>query len=453
MRENRQATERYLYTARPQQISTRFLYSRSAYFAVALVCTLLSIVTSVLVGALCTRADTQPLLTVCLAGSGIFLNRAAPVLSMAVALDPASVSAAQLRSVLTEALHGKDLGLISLSEIRKQVSQKLGFQLDALDSRRKEFKKIARDVVEALQGQQITDTAILQELLGEAENAEARQQVYLITLARVLDAMLPDGRAYADLNALDRKAIAAAVLDAFDNPVPLVAHAAGRPRAPRGDDQPSSIVTFLAVFRELHADGDVHFHVVVKLVGAYRYKRAKQTLRDRHALPSHFSCSHTLLWSAVRYGYIETLKKPDVDDSPWVWTPTWSGFAKDTQTVDLFEMSQEPFRADSWRKRREDKDKEASKKGAKTKFEKLDLTSLMMSKHLWSKDSITAYAQDHGTVAMKRFVHNNQSKLGTLINDGKQWASARDNAAFEAIDDWSLVCQTAAKPCPHGQEM
>ena len=94
---------------------------------------------------------------------------------MAVAIDPASVSAAQLRSVLTEALHGKDLGLISLSEIRKQVFQKLGFQLDALDSRRKEFKKIARDVVEALQGQKITDAAILQELVGEAENGEARQ--------------------------------------------------------------------------------------------------------------------------------------------------------------------------------------------------------------------------------------------------------------------------------------
>ena len=137
---------------------------------------------------------------------------------MAVAIDPASVSAAQLRSVLTEALHGKDLGLTSQSEVRKQVFQKLGFQLDALDSRRKEFKRIARDMLEASQGQQVPDTAVLQELLGKAENREARQHGYLITLARVFEAVLPDGRAHADLNALDRGASAAAVLDAFDNP-------------------------------------------------------------------------------------------------------------------------------------------------------------------------------------------------------------------------------------------
>ena len=61
-----------------------------------------------------------------------------------------------------------------------------------------------------------------------------------------------------------------------------------------------------------------------------------------------------------------------------------------------------------------------------------------------------AYAQDHGSTGMQKFVHNQQRKLQAHIEDAKEWASARENAAFEAIDDWSLLCQSSEKPCPHG---
>ena len=53
-------------------------------------------------------------------------------------------------------------------------------------------------------------------------------------------------------------------------------------------------------------------------------------------------------------------------------------------------------------------------KNAKTKFEQLDLTSIIMSKHLYTKDSLLAYAQTYGTHAMMRFVHNRQDKLTQL---------------------------------------
>ena len=61
-----------------------------------------------------------------------------------------------------------------------------------------------------------------------------------------------------------------------------------------------------------------------------------------------------------------------------------------------------------------------------------------------------AYSQDHGTAAMQKYVHNHQQKLSMLIDEAKEWACARDNAAFEALDDWTLVCQAAEKVCPHG---
>jgi len=211
------------------------------------------------------------------------------------------------------------------------------------------------------------------------------------------------------------------------------------------------VVDLIVVFRELHEDGSVHFHVVVKLLVQSRFLLAKKTLADRDRLASHFSCSHSLLWSAVRYCHIATPTKPDVDETPWIWTARWEGFANEAgAVVDLFEKSQQPFQADTWRKRREKQDKEASKAGGKTSFTKLDFTALVISKHLYSKDCLLAYMQEHGTATMQLFTNKCQRKLEEFIEDAEEWASARENALFEKTSDWDLLLQALAKPCPHG---
>ena len=362
---------------------------------------------------------------------------------------PEEVPADTLRSTFHQAIQGKDLSFISLGEIRRQVSVKLGFGPDALDFRKKEFSKIAQDIVKELQKQltpsQVPKTA-LEELVGKAEKKDAIQWVYLITISRVLHASVTEGQAYADLQSITRKTIAEAVLDSFNNPV-APGLAGGRPREANREQ----VVALLVVYREAHQDGTAHFHIAVKLQNKGRFSLAKRTLRERHSLPSHFSCSHTQLWSAIRYGFIETPAKPDVDDSPWLWTPSWTGFAKDQATVDLFALSQEPYHAELWRKKREAEDKEASKKKAKTKFGKFDLTSIIISKHLWSKDGLMAYAQDYGSYAMKEFVHNRIRTLQMDIEAAKEWDAARENAKFEAIDDWTLMCRCAEAGCPHGE--
>ncbi len=108
---------------------------------------------------------------------------------------------------------------------------------------------------------------------------------------------------------------------------------------------------WIAVYMEAHADGDPHFHVALKLEGAQRFLCYKKTLRHRYGLPSHWSCSHTQLWSAVRYGFFPSPKKPHgIDPAPISWT------YPDGAPLDLFEESQEPWLAEAWRKRREKTD-------------------------------------------------------------------------------------------------
>ena len=355
------------------------------------------------------------------------------------------VEAAVIRDALKAVLVGKDLKHISMRECRHQVARKLGLQEHALDTRKHEFKSLATEVVSETRPDQ-SAASPLETVLAEAEKPDALQWVYLVTVSRVLDATLPDGRQYRDLGTMSRADVGNAVANAFNDPVPA-GSAGGRPRNEH-DGEP--LVSMVVVFQEQHKDGAIHFHAAVRLARSGRFQQAKRTLRERHLLPSHFSCSHQRFWSAVRYGYMETPAKPDVDDAPWVWTPTWAGFARENETVDLFKMSQEPYMAEVWNKRRETADKAAGATGAKTTFDMMDLTSIIIAKHLWSKDGLMAYTQDYGTKAMQRFVRGRLRRLVADIDETKEWVSARENAAFEAVDDWTHLCRCSEQTCPHG---
>ena len=144
-------------------------------------------------------------------------------------------------------------------------------------------------------------------LLGHMgrENADANQVVYLGTVSRVLPATAKAG-GYRDVATLTKDELVTIVRDCFDNPV-VVAGSRGRPRTRDG-----SPVDLVVVVKEKHADGTPHFHFVVKLHWCMRFKQAKDTMRERHALPSHWSCTHSKLYTALRYVAIGTPKKPDV---------------------------------------------------------------------------------------------------------------------------------------------
>ena len=83
----------------------------------------------------------------------------------------------------------------------------------------------------------------------------------------------------------------------------------------------------------------------IKLSHISRFLPFKQSLRSRSGFATHWSTTHTMFCSAVRYGAACTEHKPVVDQPPLCWTA-------DGSNLDLFSESQEPFMAAALRKRR-----------------------------------------------------------------------------------------------------
>ena len=277
--------------------------------------------------------------------------------------------------------------------------------------------------------------ASLLEALGR-ENPDTKLHVYLITISRVF-ADTTTSIAYRDLETVTKAELVDMIRDSFDNPVPTGA-AGGRPRARAESD-----VDAVVAVKEKHADGSAHFHLVVKLFEQRRFKIVKRTLRERHFLPSHWSCTHTQLWSAIRYVHVATPKKPIIDAAPAVWT-------SDSRGLDLVELSRVPFRADAWRKRREKAEGDAAVLEKKApSFDKLDFYALVLSKHLHTKASLLAYVQDYAPPAAQRFVGKQQRRLLELIEDAQEWADAKDAAVLEKLSDWDILLRAAEGPCPH----
>ena len=210
----------------------------------------------------------------------------------------------------------------------------------------------------------------------------------------------------------------------------------------------------VVVFKEVHADGDVHFHVAVCLSQSRTWQNVKRTLRQRDHLPSHFSVTHTQFWSVVRYGFIPTVNKPDVDPEPAVWTCESGQWTRNGEVLDLFGESQRPFNAVVWRRRREEAEKAAaSQPGVKVRrFGKLDLTAIILSEGLTTRASVLEFVQDRGTEDMQIFVHNHQKQIKEFVREAQEWAAAREDARSERETDWALLCRTADAECKHGDK-
>ena len=290
----------------------------------------------------------------------------------------------------------------------------------------------------------------------DPEVADANQYVYLVTVSRLLPSTIAAG--CRDPQTLSRKELCAIIRDSLENPD--AGAAGGRPRTN------PLLVEKCFVFQETHADGSKHFHAAVKISRNMRFTPAKATMRTRHLLPSHWSCSHSQMWSAVRYLYTPNPDKPraKLDAKPLLWTHEDPAGKK----VDLYEEAQRPFNAEAMRKRREMEEHDQNEADAKVaRFTKLDFTCLVMSKELSTKNAVMEYVQEKGSAGMQAFVNQNQRKLvecvvlvccafvaskfrlSRYIVDAKEWANAKAMAAKERQSDWDLVCAAAAVPCPH----
>ena len=351
-----------------------------------------------------------------------------------------SPAAEELRAAIKALLPTVDASKISIMEFRKQVAEHLKIPVPpGLDVRQEEFKQI---VAEAMKAQHAVKDAkehmamIIAEMGDEAVNFQCT--VYLATVSRVLPASMGANGDLRDIADMEREQVGSCFRDAFDNPIAAVT--GGRPRS-----NTESSVKRLVVFRETYEDGEVHFHVAVLLKNKRAFLPAKRTLRQRHHLAVHFSCTHSQFWSTCRYGHIGTLKKPDVDQAPYKWD-------LDGKDFDLYEVSQRPFIAKCWKRRREQREQTAAlAEVPKTqRFEKLDLVALMLDKALTTRAAVLQYTQDYGCEAMQKYVSNHQKDLTQYLQDAAEWGAAREKAAAERVTDWELVCRSAEGACPHG---
>ena len=73
-----------------------------------------------------------------------------------------------------------------------------------------------------------------------------------------------------------------------------------------------------------------------------------------------------------------------------------------------------------------------------------------MSQGLTTQAAVMEYVQDHGTEQMQLFVHQRQRYLKDFVAEAMQWGEARQQAAAERHSEWSTLCATADKDCPHG---
>ena len=274
-----------------------------------------------------------------------------------------------------------------------------------------------------------------------------QQFVYLGTASRCLPETR-DATDLVDISGFSRADIGEMVRDAFNNPV-VIAGRAGRPRAADADGTYPEVVDILVVGQEFYEDGDIHFHWAVKLCTKKGFLSAKRTMRERYHIATHWSCSHAQFWSALRYITTPSEKKPVVDKAEDLHVWTHNGVE-----IDLFAMSQQPFMAQAWKRRREANDRAAGagNKKSKGRFSKIDFTAIVLDQNLKTTDDVLEYFQDYGSASMQSFVSQHQRRLKEYLEDAAEWEAARAQANLNRETDWNLLCRHADMQCPCGRD-
>ena len=180
----------------------------------------------------------------------------------------------------------------------------------------------------------------------------------------------------------------------------------------------------LSIFREYHTaagNGPLHTHYHAPLVAGgqvFRFAPIKLALLKRFGLASHWSCTHTGYWSALRYCAVPSPKKPAaaLDPSPWLW-PVSHPILQDA--------CNEPVTAKAMEQRRWALTKAAAEAGsAEARITELDVWAVVVRAGIENKDDdktadmqLFKYAREHCTAKMVEYLFKNRAKLSAMIDD------------------------------------
>lgn len=281
----------------------------------------------------------------------------------------------------------------------------------------------------------------------DQENPALRKAVYLVTLPHPRQAL--DGVAgLREPASLTHEQVVHAFLDAVARPVSLDPAAHVR-------QGPGVQIERMVVFKEKHAPDSegkahVHYHVAMQLSNTRPFLPVKRALRSRYNLASHWSCSHIGYWSAVRYGFMPTLKKQseNLDPQPRAWS-------REGQHPPLFESSQEANTAAATRERRERKVKAASAAGrTEPRASELDLYGVIVREGFrntaddqWAHMRLQQYLKQYASPALFHFAFKTRSRLPALIDDVWAWETVNDDLALLGQRRWQRLLAACGGQC------
>ena len=188
--------------------------------------------------------------------------------------------------------------------------------------------------------QAVSPTMVLRAAAQEAEvpewygvaDDEAQNQVFLVTAAKLVneeDKVEMDGEQQPpplkDPATITKLEFRKAIQDSVANPM------YDRSRGGRPPTRCLEVDVYVGVMEgELEKQ---HHHAALSLfTGNHRFLPFKAAMRWRWGIATHWSTSHSQLWSTIRYLHCTTPHKPVVDRKPMVWT-------RDGRKLNLFEES------------------------------------------------------------------------------------------------------------------
>lgn len=297
-------------------------------------------------------------------------------------------------------------------------------------------------------------TSFLEQESLDPENSGKRKSVYLVTLPHPRNLLQDGGEARARApGSCSRAQILNIFRDVFEHPHALTPGLAGRRRT-------GAVLERMVVFREYHspdAEGrkEVHYHVALLAANTFRFQAYKRALRDRHNLVSHWSCSHEGYWSAVRYGFFPTPKKPQaaLDSEPLT-------YARGGAHPRLFDVAQEPVTAEASRQRRESRVLAASAGGKREpRARERDLYPIIVAQKIrngpgapLAAEQLISWLRAHASPALMDLAWSLRGKLSALIDDVWRWEEVDATIAERRKTRWEKVHDAAGSACACGGE-
>ena len=258
--------------------------------------------------------------------------------------------------------------------------------------------------------------------VGPEAGSDKGKEVYLVTLPHPKTTYSSCGKELVAPETLTRDRVLEIFRTCCERPVYMDARSiqGGRPVP----------LKYVCVFREMHKEdvagvAHAHYHIGVVAARSFMFLPVKRALLN-FGLASHWSSSHNGYWSIIRYlWWPSPPKKPDgcIDRQAVKWA------ASGMKHPDFDESCTEPLTAKALGAKRLKVDRQAAAEDeVAPRITELDVWPIVV-KHAFKNTGddktahlqLIAWAKQHATENMQKFLFKNRARLPALIEDIWEW--------------------------------